>query len=171
MRFPDGTDGMTTFTDRMWPVGSVFTSVVATNPADLLGIGVWEEIGAGRVLVGQDAGQAEFDTLGETGGAKTHTLGVGEMPSHTHTQDSHTHAQNAHTHGEQLQGGTTGTTTGTHLMGSAATGGSLRAAGQSTAAATAVNQNATAVNQNTGGGAAHNNLQPYLVVRFWKRTA
>lgn len=37
-----------------------------------------------------------------------------------------------HTHGEQLQGGTTGTTSGTHLMGSAATGGSLRAAGQAT---------------------------------------
>jgi len=47
------------------------------------------------------------------------------------TVGNHTDVTN-HVHVEQLQGGTTGTTTGTHLMGSAATGGSLRSAGQST---------------------------------------
>lgn len=40
----------------------------------------------GRVAVGLDAGQAEFDALGETGGAKTHTLTIAEMPSHNHSQ-------------------------------------------------------------------------------------
>lgn len=39
----------------------------------------------GRVVVGVDAGQSEFDTLGETGGAKTHTLDSTEIPSHTHS--------------------------------------------------------------------------------------
>jgi microcystin-dependent protein len=39
---------------------------------------------SGRVPVGRDAGQAEFDTLGETGGAKTHTLVTGEIPAHQH---------------------------------------------------------------------------------------
>jgi len=38
----------------------------------------------GRVAVGRDNTQVEFDVLGETGGAKTHTLTVNEMPSHTH---------------------------------------------------------------------------------------
>ena len=38
-------------------------------------------------------------------------------------------------------------------------------------AATATNQAATATNQNTGGGGAHNNLQPYIVIKAWKRTA
>jgi hypothetical protein len=47
------------------------------------------------------------------------------------TVGNHTDVTN-HVHGEQLQGGTTGTTTGTHLMGSAATGGTLRSAGQAT---------------------------------------
>lgn len=39
----------------------------------------------GRVPVGFDSSQTEFDTLGETGGAKTHTLTTAQMPSHTHT--------------------------------------------------------------------------------------
>ena len=39
----------------------------------------------GRVPVGRDSSQGEFDTLGETGGAKTHTLTEGELPSHGHT--------------------------------------------------------------------------------------
>lgn len=39
----------------------------------------------GRVPVGLDAGQTEFDALGETGGAKTHTLSEAELPAHGHT--------------------------------------------------------------------------------------
>ena len=38
----------------------------------------------GRVAVGKDSTQTEFDVLGETGGEKTHTLTVEEMPSHEH---------------------------------------------------------------------------------------
>ena len=38
----------------------------------------------GRVPVGLDAAQAEFDTLGEAGGAKTHALTIPQMPAHTH---------------------------------------------------------------------------------------
>ena len=61
-----------------FPVGSVFLAVVATNPGTLLGYGTWSAFGAGRMLVGLDAGQTEFDTVEETGGAKTH--------GHTSTQ-------------------------------------------------------------------------------------
>lgn len=41
----------------------------------------------GRIVVGRDAAQTEFDVLGETGGAKTHTLLESEMPAHTHAID------------------------------------------------------------------------------------
>lgn len=68
----------------IYPVGIVITLGVSTNPATLLGIGTWTAI-AGRVIVGIDAGQTEFDTLDETGGAKTHTLSTSEIPSHTHS--------------------------------------------------------------------------------------
>lgn len=68
----------------LWPVGSVFTAVVATNPAALLGFGTWSSIAAGRMLIGLDSGDAKFDTVEETGGAETVTLTTTELPAHTH---------------------------------------------------------------------------------------
>lgn len=55
----------------LWPIGSIFVSVVSTNPATLLGFGTWVAFGTGRVLVGIDSGDADFDTVEETGGSKT----------------------------------------------------------------------------------------------------
>lgn len=159
-----------------WPIGSVFISVVATNPSVLLGFGTWAALAAGRVLVSQDAGQTEFDTLRETGGAKTHTLTEQEIPSHTHTQNAHTHTQNAHTHVLATGSGASGNfaqVIGTVDTTSGGTGGTptQTALGTISGSTTAVNQNATAVNQNTGGGQAHQNMPPYFVVRMWERTA
>ena len=66
-----------------YPVGSVYTSVVATNPATLLGVGVWTAFGAGKVMLGAGGGY----TAGDTGGATTdsHELQIGEIPAHTHS--------------------------------------------------------------------------------------
>jgi hypothetical protein len=154
----NGTDGQDGSVDvsAAWPIGSVFISVVSTNPATLLGIGTWSEFAAGRVLVGLDAGQTEFDTVEETGGAKTHTLTTAEMPAHTHTQDAHNHIITSQT---ATTGGSTSYEHGTLDTSSADT------------EATEVTASTTAVNQNTGGGGAHNNLQPYITVYMWKRTA
>lgn len=72
----------------VYPVGSLYFNVaVSTSPATLLGFGVWSRYGQGRVLVSQDGTQSEFDTLNETGGAKTHTLSWNEMPAHSHPQN------------------------------------------------------------------------------------
>lgn len=130
-----------------WPVGSVFTSVLTTNPAEQLGYGVWVPLAAGRVLIGVDVTDPSFDTPEEVGGAKTHTLTVAEMPSHTHVQDAHSHVLPL--------------TTGVGL--GLAVGGAASAPG--------VSSLATAVNQVTGGGAAHNNLPPFCTVFYWKRVA
>ena len=67
-----------------WPVGSVYTSIAATNPSTLFG-GNWEAFGAGRVMVGLDSGDTDFDTAEEIGGTKTHALSIAEMPAHSHT--------------------------------------------------------------------------------------
>ena len=60
-----------------YPVGSVYTSVVSTNPATLLGVGTWVSFGAGRVLVGINASNAFFDTSEETGDLVSGTGGAG----------------------------------------------------------------------------------------------
>lgn len=106
----------------------------------------------GRIPVGIDSGQTEFDTRGETGGANTHTLTVGEMPSHTHTQDPHTH--------EAVRSNTTGGGSNRYYQGSAPT--SVQTSQDLLAT--------TATNQNTGGGGAHNNLQPYMALHYIIKT-
>ncbi len=123
-----------------WPVGTVFISVVSTNPATLLGLGTWVAFATGRVLVGIDAGQTEFDVVEETGGAKTHTLTAAEMPAHTHPEN----------------------------VPSSASGGAEKIALDTNASGST---DAGVATGSAGGGGAHNNLQPYIVVYMWKRTA
>ena len=125
-----------------YPVGSVYLNASDnTNPATLLGFGTWVAFGAGRVLVGLDSGDSDFDTAEETGGAKTHTLTVDEIPAHTHTtQDRYV-----------------------VVGGSAANMNDADNQGQYT--------ERTVTSSSTGGGSAHNNVQPYIVVHMWKRTA
>lgn len=150
---PEGMEG----SGPAFPVGSVFLAVVATNPGTLLGYGTWVAFGAGRMLVGLDAGQTEFDTVEETGGAKTVTLTTAQMPSHTHVQD-------AHTHNFLPRSATTGAVSSI-VTGTLDTSSTISGANQPHI------QAATAVNQSTGGGEAHPNLPPYIVVHMWKRTA
>tara|TARA_Y100000401_G_scaffold99177_1_gene87293 strand:- start:1157 stop:1882 length:726 start_codon:yes stop_codon:yes gene_type:complete len=132
--------GLITLAD-VYPVGSIYiNAAVATNPGTLLGFGTWAAFGAGRVMVGIDASQTEFDTLEETGGAKTHTLTVSELPSHTHNNPA-------------------GISPAPNANDVDITGGNGRT----------IDNNV--VTDATGGGSAHNNLQPYIVVYMWKRTA
>ena len=78
-----------------FPVGAVFIGVVSTNPNTLLGYGTWSAFGAGRVLVGRDSGDVDFDTAEETGGAKTVTS-TGSVAAPTISGS--TAAEAAHTH-------------------------------------------------------------------------
>ena len=76
--------GIVTMSD-VYPVGSIYiNAAVTTNPATLLGFGTWVAFGSGRMIVGYNAADSDFDALQETGGAKTHTLTISELPSHTH---------------------------------------------------------------------------------------
>jgi microcystin-dependent protein len=45
----------------------------------------------GRVVVGFDSTNSEFNIVGKLGGTETHTLSVGQLPSHTHAPVAHTH--------------------------------------------------------------------------------
>jgi len=125
---------------KVYPVGCIYTSTVSTNPNTLFGFGTWSEYGQGRVLVGLDAGDTSFDTLGETGGEKAHTLTIGEMPAHKHKFG--------------YRGGNTDATGSPYSVG--------KAIGHDPS-------NAYSETTSTGGDGSHNNLQPYIVVYFWKR--
>ena len=140
----------------VYPVGSIYTSVNPNNPSTTLGFGTWASFGAGRTLVGVDTSQTEFDTVEETGGAKTHTLTTAEMPVHGFSFTIHGSENGTDIAAQGVTGGTTGGSIigryGNH---------------QTYAGANSV------VNPSWswGGNAAHNNLQPYVTVYFWKRTA
>lgn len=127
--------------DAFYPVGSIYMTATLPTAADVeaaLG-GTWVAWGAGRVPVGVDTSQTEFDTVEETGGEKTHTLTIEEMSSHNHTI-----VPRANFHGSSPEGHTTAWE----------------------------KSNETSQNtSNTGGGQAHNNLQPYITCYMYKRTA
>lgn len=74
----------TALQDQIYPVGSIYISTVSTNPGTLLGFGTWAAWGEGKVIVGLDSGDTDFDTSEETGGSKTVTLTTAEMPAHSH---------------------------------------------------------------------------------------
>lgn len=180
---PGGVDSETIL-QVVYPVGSLYLNAAnATNPATLLGFGTWEVFGAGRTLVSLNSEDPDFDTAGETGGAKTHTLTESEMPSHTHTQNSHSHSvdppsattsSDSHTHntyvGYKVAAGSTATVTGApgDARGNATTSDSHS---HTVNIGAFTSGGATATNQSTGGDMPHNNMPPYVVVYMWQRTA
>ena len=101
-----------------YPVGAIFTTTVAyaNSAAVVAAIGgtTWTAFGAGKVLVGVDASDTDFDTVEETGGAKTHTLTTAEMPAHTHSYDKQVTSTDALSIHDitRTTGGNTGATTG-----------------------------------------------------------
>lgn len=147
---------------RVYPIGSIYISVNSTNPGTSLGFGTWTAFGAGRVPVGYDSGDTSFDTDEETGGAKT-VSGA----AHTHALSDSAYAQiapseaggNSFMDARTVTGVTSYdatvrvTSAGTGDFAGRTVGVPLRG---STDSAT---PSATSV------------VQPYIVVRMWKRTA
>ncbi len=81
---------------QVYPVGAVYLSMVATNPATLLGVGTWLQISSGQFLIGQ--GSAPFDVAGNTGGSSTATpTGTVAAPAFTGTSAIATSAVSAGT--------------------------------------------------------------------------
>ena len=68
----------------VFPIGSTYITQTNTNPSTILKFGTWERV-KGKVLVGLDEDDTDFNEIGKTGGEKTHTLTVDEMPAHNHS--------------------------------------------------------------------------------------
>jgi hypothetical protein len=138
-----------------YPVGSIYVNAnVSTDPSTLLGFGTWEAFGAGRVMVGFDAGNALFDTVRETGGSADAIV-----VSHTHTATSTvTDPGHAHTFAGAVNPGGSGSDRNgvavTKTTDSAVTGISV----------------ATSIST-VGSSGTNANYQPYITVYTWRRTA
>jgi hypothetical protein len=129
---------------EIYPVGSIYiNAAVTTNPATLLGFGTWVAFGTGKMMVGYDASDTDFDALQETGGAKTKTLSISEIPAHTHNQGSHDST--------------------------AGDGGAYNTEFIRDHSDTANGPNVES--SSTGGGSAFSIMNPYIVAYMWRRTA
>lgn len=124
----------------IYPVNSVVIKSDTEDYSDWLGFR-WEKTLAGKVPVGIDSTDSDFNEIGKTGGEKKHTLVSAEMPSHNHGI----------------------------LWGSSAGDNYARAI--SSNVNDTVSQITYDTVKNAGGNQPHNNLQPYAVVAFWKRVA
>ena len=151
-----------------WPIGSVFLSVVSTNPATLLGFGTWSAFGAGKVLVGLDSGDVNFDTAEETGGAKTV-----QSSAQTFAGAASTTVVN-HVHVQRYGTPATGNFT-TSAVVDASSGGTGGTAGSNATAVSTSDPTGGAANYTPAGtntpGTATSVVQPYIVVYMFKRTA
>ena len=142
----------------LYPVGSIYTNATSsTNPGTLFGFGTWTAFGAGRVMVGLDASNAAFDTSEETGGSANAIV-----VSHTHTATS-TVTDPGHVHNVDL--GQAGSNQGKISNGYLAASGSIDVSSAVTGITVAT------TNSTEGSSGTNANLQPYIVVYMWKRTA
>lgn len=143
----------------LFPVGAIYTAVVSTNPATLIGFGTWTAFGAGRVMVGFDSGNALFDTAEETGGSAD-AITV----SHTHTATS---TDSGHTHSTTLY--IVNDFNGPQNY----RGGAFSDDQQGTMSFTSSTGNASISTTvaSTGSSGTNANYQPYITVYMWKRTA
>jgi len=140
---------LTAVFNMVYPVGSIYMQMgTSANPSVLMGFGTWVRYGEGKVLVSQSSSESEFDTMNETGGSKTHTLTVGELPAHSHSIATQTNPQVEYYGGAEVN---------------------ILEFDDASPAPDGVDT--TSFTNNTGLGQAHNNLQPYIVVYMWRRTA
>jgi microcystin-dependent protein len=150
----------------------------------------------GRVPVGIDATQAEFNVRGEVGGAKTHTLTASQIPAHSHPNvltGTTTFASSGHGHGPGSFHAAIGATNNNIAAIGYVAGYNSGGSGTSTYTITgnfvgsqnfnhytpvyggsggpgAVASVGLSNRNNTGGGGAHNNLQPYMALNYIIKT-
>lgn len=178
----------------VYPIGSIYMSANNVNPGTIFG-GTWEEWGAGRVPVGVDVNDSNFNGVEKTGGASTHTLSAEQIPMHSHGLNEHTHSipnlsgktnntgNHTHRHGNSNDHGfasfndSTGETRVGYSTDYVYPAGYNKQTQSTGAHEHTVTTNASTTGkasgntESVGSGKSHNNLQPYITCYMWKRIA
>lgn len=158
----------------VYPVGSIYINATSsTNPGTLLGFGTWAAFGAGRVPVGINASDTDFDTAEETGGAKTHIIAESNLPAHKHFLFAN-HSMNgtAASHFVRKNGsavnsdGINKSASLEYYQSSGSDDFKYSMAYDTNNATPTVHPSSA-----TGSGADVSHMNPYIVVYMWKRTA
>ena len=135
--------GVSSIYDLVYPVGALFETTTSANPSTYFTGTTWVAYGTGRVTVGYNAADSDFDNINDTGGAKTVALSIAEMPSHTHTDSLPLYTNRSSSSGPRIEG----------------------------TSSNDIEANWSVTTNSTGGGSAHENMPPYCIVYRWKRTA
>ena len=139
--------GVNNVIDMIYTIGSIYLSVNNVNPSSVFG-GTWVRFGNGKTLVGVDTNDSDFNSVEKTGGEKTHTTTLNEMPTHKHTVIMSWAPNQSHNHSG-------GTYAKSFAEGANPSDGTYQSTDERI--------------DNAGGGQPHNNLQPYITVYMWKR--
>lgn len=134
-------------TNKAFPVGAVYITYNDNNPGNFLG-GTWVQFGQGRTLIGQgegnDGSTSMSFTANDTGGEYAHKLTISEMPKHAHKFQGYYNT-------------TSGSAYSQYILSRDKVSGDPNSVPSS--------------EEYVGGNGSHNNIQPYITVYFWRRTA
>ena len=145
------TIGGKTILDIVYPVGAIFQTIDKDFLPESEFGGTWERI-KGKVLVGVDEEDEDFESSELIGGEKMHTLTSSELPSHNHSLKEGSHS---------ILWGINSATV--YFSSTQATSGPPPSNNP------CVKQAAWSLTNNSGEGSSHNNLQPYYTVYIWRR--
>ena len=130
--------------NEIYPVGSV---IIKNAPWNGFAGQSWELFSQGKTLVGQDTNDADFSSLGQSGGSKTKQISLNEIPSHTHSYVDTTALEYY---------------SSTHYSSGSSSSHDTHRVNQSSS---------TKTTGSTGSGQAFSILNPYQVVLYYRRTA
>lgn len=153
-----------------YDVGDVLATKNPQNPSERWAGTKWQRV-EGSFIVGYKESDADFGTLGKTGGSKEVTLSVEQMPDHNHPAKAKKAAN--HKHGIALKTATGSATphTGPGVKEGSWSSTDTHAWLDKSLCEEAGEHDHIITVENAGGSQAHNNLQPYKVFNMWVRTA
>lgn len=179
---------------RTMPIGSIIYMTNDTDPSEIFG-GTWQQTAKGKAIVGVDENDEDFQTAKLTGGEKQVTLTSSQMPVHSHsgtTSSAGTHSHTLNVVPNSSIGGTSEWNGGYYPFASfgfippgvagkkgvSTSGGyfynrlivSHPNSGIATSSTNYAHTHSYTTNSQ-GGSTAHNNLQPYYVVKIWEKIA